>query len=94
VVGARFAVSRSYVIKARHRRDRQGVPCVGGQRSHTPTKLASMTLFCIRVYRPTLAELLDWGERERSISLTIKAIRKQLNALNLTLKACQGPFHI
>jgi hypothetical protein len=40
IVGARFGVSRSYVIKARQRRDRQGELCAGAQRSHTPAKLA------------------------------------------------------
>ena len=40
VVGLRFGVGRSYVAKARKRRDRDGQVSAGRQRSHTAAKLA------------------------------------------------------
>ena len=36
IVGARFGVSRSYVIKARQRRDRQGELCAGAPPPSSP----------------------------------------------------------
>lgn len=90
VVGARFGVSRSYVIKVRQRRDRQGDSCAGPQRSHTPAKLAGHdAALCARVQSSpdaTLAELVEWADAELGVSLSIKAMWKRLKALNLTLK--------
>ena len=90
VVSLRFGVSRSYVIKARQRRDRTGDPCAGPQRSHTPAKLAGHdAALCARVRRApdtTLAELVEWADAELGISVSIKAMWKRLKALNLTLK--------
>ena len=90
VVGARFGVSRSYVIKARQRRDRQGDPCAGPQRSHTPAKLAgydtALRLQVQNVPDATLAELVEWAGAELGVSLRIKAMWKRLRALDLTLK--------
>jgi transposase len=90
VVSARFGVSRSYVIKARQCRDRQGDLCAGAQRSHTPAKLAGHDVaLCARVQASsdaTLAELVDWAGTELGISLSIKAMWKRLKVLDLTLK--------
>ena len=90
VVGAHFGVSRSYVIKARQRRDRQGDLCAGAQRSHTPAKLAGHdAALCAHVQDApdaTLAELVEWAGTELGISLSIKAMWKRLKVLNLTLK--------
>ena len=50
VVSTRFGVSRSYVIKARQRRDRLGDASAGPQWSHTPAKLAGHdAALCARV---------------------------------------------
>lgn len=90
MVSARFGVSRSYVIKARQRRDRQRDLCAGVQRSHTLAKLEghNVTLRA-RVQAPpdaTLAELVDWAGTELGISLSIKAMSKRLKVFDLTLK--------
>ena len=90
VVSARFGVSRSYVIKARQRRDRHGEICAGAQRSHTPAKLsghdAVLRAHIQTTPDATLAELVEWAGAELGISLSIKAMWKRLRALNLTLK--------
>ncbi len=90
IVGARFGVSRSYVIKARQRRDRQGDLCAGAQRSHTPAKLAGHdAALCQHVQSApdtTLAELVQWAATELGICVSIKGMWKRLKALDLTLK--------
>jgi transposase len=90
VVGARFGVSRSYVIKARQRRDRQGEICAGPQRSHTPAKLAghevALSQHVHSAPDATLAELVQWASTELGICVSIKAMWKRLKALDLTLK--------
>ncbi len=90
VVSARFGVSRSYVIKARQRRDRHGDVCAGAQRSHTPAKLADhdAVLRARLETTPdaTLAELVEWAGEELGITLSIKAMWKRLKVLNLSLK--------
>ena len=90
VVIARFGVSRSYVIKARQRRDRHGYACAGVQRSHTPAKFAGHdAVLRARVETApdaTLAEFVEWAGAELGIILSIKAMWKRLQALKLTLK--------
>jgi len=90
IVGARFGVSRSYVIKARQRRDRQGELCAGAQRSHTPAKLAghdaALRQHVQSAPDTTLAELVQWASTELGICVSIKGMWKRLKALDLTLK--------
>ena len=89
-MGARFGVSRSYVIKARQRRDRDGDASAGLQRSHTPAKLAGHdAAICERVQSipdATLAELVERARAELGISVSIKPMWTMLRRLNLTLK--------
>lgn len=89
VVGARFGASRSYVIKARQRRDRQGDPCAGLQRSHTPAKLTGMIppYVCMRRTR-LMRRLQSWwnGLARNWVPSSIKAMWKRLKVLDLMLK--------
>jgi transposase len=90
VVSTRFGVSRSYVIKARQRRDRLGDASAGPQWSHTPAKLAGHdAALCARVQSvpdATLAELVEWARTELDVCVSIKPMWKALRRLKLTLK--------
>lgn len=89
-VAERFGVSRSYVIKARKRRDRLGDMAPGAQRSRTPAKLAGQddTLRARVAERAdqTLEEVRDWILQALSISVSVSNLCGRLRKLGLTLK--------
>ena len=90
VVGERFGVSRSYVVKARERRDRHGQTSAHPQRSQTPAKLAGHdTALRARLEAgpdATLAEHVEWAGDELGVCVSIKTMWKRLRQLGLTLK--------
>jgi len=86
----RFAVSVSYVVKARQRRDRTGVMTVKQRGYRRPERVAGLEPLIVREVeqRPsaTLAELRAWLLAEHGISLSIGAMWLALRRLGLTLK--------
>ena len=90
MVAQQFAVSVSYVIKARQRRDRTGVTEALKPRQTQVRKLASHSAALRgRVERKcdqTLAELRDWLRTERHVTVSITALWQELRHLDLTLK--------
>lgn len=90
IVGLRFGVSRSYVIKARKRRDRDGRLSPGPQRSHTPAKLAghdaALRARLEAMPDATLAEHVEWARGALGVRVSIKTMWKRLRQLGLTLK--------
>jgi transposase len=89
-VAARFAVSISYVVKARQRWDRLGAVTPGAQRSHTRPKHAGHEAVIRAQVRllpdMTLDELRVWILKELGISVSITTVWKTLRRLELTLK--------
>jgi transposase len=86
----RFAVSVSYVIKARQRRDRTGVLTIKPRGYRRPERVAGLEPLIVRKVeqRPsaTLAELRAWLLAEHGISLSTGAMWLALRRLGLTLK--------
>ena len=86
----RFAVSVSYVIKARQRRDRTGVLTIKPRGYRRPERVAGLEPLIVREVerRPsaTLAELRAWLLVEHGISLSTGAMWQALRRLGLTLK--------
>ncbi len=86
----RFAVSVSYVIKARQRRDRTGVLTIKQRGYRRPERVAGLEplIVCEVERRPsaTLAELRAWLLAEHGISLSTGAMWQALRRLGLTLK--------
>ena len=93
-VAERFAVSDSYVARARARRRRSGEVCAGAQRNHVPLRLAGLeAALAARVEATsdqTLAQLCDWVEREHGVRVGVTTMWKVLRRLGLTLK--KRPF--
>ena len=89
-VAQQFAVSVSYVIKARQRRDRTGVTQALKPRQTQVRKLAShAAALRERVERKrdqTLVELRDWLRADRGVTVSITALWQELRHLDLTLK--------
>jgi transposase len=87
---ARFEVSVSYVVKARQRRDRDGMLTPGPQRSWTPRKLAAQhdaISAHVRTHPDaTLGELCAWLLAEFGVSASIGTMWNTLRRLGLTLK--------
>jgi transposase len=87
---ARFAVSPSYVAKARARLRRTGESTPGPQRNHVPPRLAPLEdALRARVASgadATLAELCAWASAEHGIGVSQPVMRKMLARLGLTLK--------
>ena len=87
---ARFAVSVSYVIKARQRRDRTGVLTTKQRGYRRPERVAGLELLIVHEVerRPsaTLAELRAWLLREHGLSLSTGTMWKAVRKLGLTLK--------
>jgi transposase len=86
----RFAVSVSYVIKARQRRDRTGVLTTKQRGYRKPQRIAGLEHVIAREVerRPsaTLADLRAWLLSDHGVSLSTGAMWGALRALGLTLK--------
>lgn len=93
-VAERFAVSDSYVARARSRRRRLGEVCAGAQRNHVPLRLAGLEAALAAQVEAasdqTLAQLCDWVEREHGVRVGVTTMWKVLRRLGLTLK--KRPF--
>jgi transposase len=89
-VAERFAVSVSYVIKARQRRDRTGMLTTKPRGYRRPERVAGLEVLIVREVerRPsaTLAELRAWLLREHGVSLSTGTMWRAVRKLGLTLK--------
>jgi len=87
---ARFAVSPSYVAKARARLRRTGEATPGPQRNHVPPRLAPLAdALRARVASgsdASLAELRAWALAEHGVRVSQPVMWKALARLGLTLK--------
>jgi len=87
---ARFAVSVSYVIKARQRRERTGVLTIKQRGYRRPERVAGLEPLIVREVerRPcaTLADLRAWLLAEHGVSLSTGTMWQALRKLGLTLK--------
>jgi transposase len=87
---ARFAVSVSYVIKARQRRDRTGERTTKPRGYRRPERVAGLEPLIVREVeqRPsaTLADLRAWLLSEHGVSLSMGTMWKAMRKLGLTLK--------
>ena len=94
---ARFAVSPSYVAKARARLRETGETTPGPQRNHVPLRLAPLAdTLRARVAAgadATLAELRAWALAEHGVRVSQPVMWKTLARLGLTLKknGCARP---
>lgn len=92
----RFAVSVSYVIKARQRRDRTGELATRPRGWHRPSRLAAhaeaIAAEVARRPSATLADLRAWLVADRGVSIGLTMLWKTLRGLGLTLKKSRsGP---
>jgi len=89
-VAARFAVSVSYVIKARQRRDRTGMLTTKQRGYRRPERVAGLEPLIVREVerRPsaTLADLRAWLLSEHGVSLSTGTMWRAVRKLGLTLK--------
>ena len=87
---ARFAVSVSYVIKARQRRERTGALTTKPRGYRRPPRSAGLeqaiTAEVQRRPSATLADLRAWLARTRGVSVSIGTMWTTLRQLGLTLK--------
>jgi transposase len=86
----RFAVSVSYVIKARQRRRRTGMLTAKPRGYRRPERVAGLEPLIVRAVerRPsaTLADLRAWLLREHGVSLSTGTMWRAVRKLGLTLK--------
>lgn len=92
----RFAVSVSYVIKARQRRDRTGMLTIKQRGYRRPERVAGLEPLIVREVerRPsaTLADLRAWLLSEHGVSLSTGTMWRAVRKLGLTLKKSRsGP---
>ena len=89
-VAERFAVSDSYVARARGKRRRLGEVCAGVQCNHVPPRLAGLeTALAAQVEAAadwTLAQLCEWVQQEHGVRVGITTMWKTLGRLDLSLK--------
>ncbi len=89
-VAERFAVSVSYVIKARQRRDRTGMLTIKQRGYRRPERVAGLEPLIVREVerRPsaTLADLRAWLLSEHGVSLSMGTMWRAVRKLGLTLK--------
>lgn len=89
-VAERFAVSVSYVIKARQRRDRTGMVTTKRRGYRRPERVAGLEPLIVREVerRPsaTLAELRAWLLSEHGVSLSTGTMWRAVRKLGLTPK--------
>lgn len=87
---ARFAVSVSYVVKARQRRERTGMLTIKQRGYRRPERVAGLQPLIVREVerRPsaTLADLRGWLLTEHGVSLSTGAMWRAVRKLGLTLK--------
>ena len=93
-VAARFAVSVSYVVKARQRRDRTGERGTRPRGSRRVPQLVvhhpALLLEVARRPSATLADLRAWLAAEHGLSVSLTTVWKALRGLGLTLKKSQS----
>ncbi|MDB5731538.1 MAG: hypothetical protein JWQ03_1433 [Variovorax sp.] len=89
-VAERFAVSDSYVARARSRCRRLGQVSAGVQCNHVPLRLAGLeTALTAQVQAQadqTLAQLCAWAEHEHGARVGVTTMWKTLERLGLSLK--------
>lgn len=89
-VAERFAVSDSYVARARGKRRRLGDVSAGAQCNHVPPRLAGLeSALAAQVEAAadqTLAQLCGWVQREHGIRVGVTTMWKTLGRLGLSLK--------
>ena len=89
-VAKRFAVSDSYVARARSKRRRVGNEHAGVQCGHVPRRLAGLeSALAAQVAREsdqTLSHLCDWVQREHDVRVGITTMWKTLRQLGLSFK--------
>lgn len=89
-VATRFAVSKSYVARARSRRKRLGEDTPGVQCNHMPPKLRGLEpVLAARVAAmpdQTLAQLCQWVQAEHGVQVGVSTMWKALARLGLSLK--------
>lgn len=89
-VAERFAVSESYVARARSKRRRLGEDYAGVQCGHVPLRLAGLgpALASEVALAPdqTLAQLCVWVQREHDVRVGVTTMWKTLGRLGLSLK--------
>ena len=89
-VAERFAVSDSYVVRARSRQRRLGKVCAGVQCNHVPLRLAGLQQALAAEVAAnvdqTLAQLCDWVRREHGVRVGLTTMWKTLARLGLSLK--------
>ncbi|MCL4767014.1 MAG: IS630 family transposase [Hyphomicrobiaceae bacterium] len=83
-----FGVSVSYIYKARARRDRDGIatalPRTGRPGRKLDGHLEALAAYVTEHPDATLAELVDWSERERGVKVCIATMSAMLDALDLS----------
>lgn len=88
-VARRFAVSESYVARARSRRQ-QGQVSAGVQCNHVPLRLQGfeevLTERVAAAPEQTLMQLCQWVEAEHDVRVGLTTLWKTLGRLGLTLK--------
>ena len=89
-VAKRFAVSDSYVARARSKRRRAGNERAGVQCGHVPRRLAGLEpALAAQVALEsdqTLSHLCDWVQREHDVRVGITTMWKTLARLGLSFK--------
>lgn len=89
-VAKRFAVSDSYVARARGKRRRFGEVSAGIQCNHVPPRLAGLEpALAAQVEAAadqTLAQLCEWMQREHGVRVGITTMWKTLGRLGLSFK--------
>ena len=89
-IARRFAVSDSYVARARGKRRRLGEVSAGMQCNHVPLRLAGLEPVLVAQVEAaadmTLAQLCEWVQREHSVRVGITTMWKTLGRLGLSFK--------
>ena len=89
-IAKRFAVSDSYVARARGKRRRLGEVSAGMQCNHVPLRLAGLEPVLVAQVEAaadmTLAQLCEWVQREHSVRVGITTMWKTLGRLGLSFK--------
>jgi len=85
-----FGVSVSYIYKALERRQRDGIttalPRTGRPGRKLDGHLEALAAHVVAQPDATLAELVDWSQRERGVKVCIATMSATLDALDLSLK--------
>lgn len=89
-VAERFAVSDSYVARARGKQRRLGQVCAGVQCNHVPPRLAGLELALAAQVQvaadQTLAQLCEWVQQQHGVRVGLTTMWKTLGRLGLSLK--------